>query len=115
MLIVNKYALLAISGLVLVPQIVLNAINNLRNTLSMSFCILMAVTQAFFPLYIRGCPQNILELKPDVNWARTVILVIICQIAVLFLQRKWGPRFFIPQARRISNEHNFNTHSDSIP
>ena len=106
-LIANKYTLFAISGLVLIPQIVLNAINKSRNTPSMSFAVLMAVTQAFFPLYIRGCPQNILELKPDVNWATILMWIIFAQIAILFLQRKWGSRFFIPKLWRFWNEHNY--------
>lgn len=103
----NKYTLFLFSGGVLIPQIIENAINKSRNTPNSSFAIFMMITQCFFPLYIKGWPDNILELEPDMNWAICFSAFIIVQISILILQRKWGSRFFIPRLCRFWTEYNY--------
>jgi len=64
----SDITLFLLCGSTLFPQIIENAINKSRNTPSMGFAIMMMVTQCFFPIYIKGCPSNVMELKSDFQW-----------------------------------------------
>ena len=114
-IIYDKYALLLFSSLMLFPQILFNTRNKSSDTPNISYAIINAITQGFFPLYIRGCPKNFFELKHDMKWAIVLIFIIFIQIVVLVLQRKWGPRFWIPKNWRFFDKNRYQTQKDSIP
>jgi len=103
----SNITLFLLCGSTLFPQIIENSINKSRNTPSMAFAISMMVTQCFFALYIKGCPSNIMELKSDYTWAFYFISYVGGQLLVLYLQRKCGSRFFIPQLCRFWSEYNY--------
>ena len=103
----NKYSMFVILGGVLIPQIVSNAYYKSRYTPNMNFGITMALTHAFFALYIRGCLNNIFDLQPDGSWTIVFASFVALQILVLLLQRQLGSRFFIPRVCRFWNEYNY--------
>ena len=103
----SDITLFLLCGSTLFPQIIENAINKSRNTPSMGFAIMMMVTQCFFPVYIKGCPSNVMELKSDFQWTFYFVFYIWSQLIILYLQRKCGSRFFIPQLCRFWNEYNY--------
>ena len=94
-------------GSSLIPQIIENAINKSKNTPNISFATFMMITQCFFAIYIRGWPSNVMQLESDLNWSIYFILFISAQIAILYLQRKYGSRFFIPKVCRFWKEFNY--------
>jgi len=48
------------------------------------------------PLYARTCPANIFELTPSMSFLVWYCSILGVQILMLFLQSKFGSRFFIP-------------------
>lgn len=103
----SPIALFLLSGSTLFPQIIENAINKSRNTPNMGFAVFLMATQCFFPLYIKGCPSNVMELHSDLNWTCYFIAFIGLQFLLLYLQKKCGSRFFIPKICRFWNEYNY--------
>lgn len=103
----SNVTLFLLCGSTLFPQIIENAINKSRNTPSMSFAISMMVTQCFFALYIKGCPSNVMELQSDYRWTFYFVSYVGSQLLILYLQRKWGSRFFIPKFCRFWSEYNY--------
>ena len=103
----NSLLLLVVNGLVWVPQIYKNIISKGRNTPDLKFVISMTMTQCFLPLYIRACPNNIFLTKINYLWSLAFVLVILAQIAVLYLQKKFGARFFLPDKYKYWNEYNY--------
>lgn len=99
--------LFLLCGSTLIPQIIENAINKARNAPNLSFATFMMLTQCFFALYIRGCPSNVMQLESNLNWALYFFCYILAQLAILYFQRKFGSRFFIPKICRFWNEFNY--------
>ena len=99
--------LFLLCGSTLIPQIIENAINKARNAPNLSFATFMMLTQCFFALYIRGCPSNVMQLESNLNWALYFFCYILAQLVILYFQRKFGSRFFIPKICRFWNEFNY--------
>ena len=55
---------------------------------------------AYVPLYMRACPNNLLQLKPHPVFSTILIFLILGQLGVLYLQRLWGPKFLVPHRFR---------------
>ena len=55
---------------------------------------------SFLPLYLKGCPGNILQIKPSSTFCLFYLSVIALQFIVMVAQRVKGPRFMIPKRYR---------------
>ncbi|KDO22722.1 hypothetical protein SPRG_22291 [Saprolegnia parasitica CBS 223.65] len=106
----NVLVLLAFSFWV--PQIVHNAHREVRNPFDWVYMLGMSVSRLFLPLYFYGCPSNFLSALPvyqmQVQPGMCYLLVgwVALQIAVLLLQQRCGPRFFVP-ARFLPVKYNY--------
>ncbi|ORX62922.1 hypothetical protein DM01DRAFT_1297822 [Hesseltinella vesiculosa] len=79
-----------------IPQIVRNVMRGCRKPLSPRYVLGMTATRLITPLYVYACPDNILAQDPVPSiWLLVVYLVM--QVVVLFLQDLLGPRFFVPE------------------
>lgn len=80
------------------PQIVLCVRSDARQPLKPEFVLGTSACRLALPLYIYGCPSNLLRVQP--NWALCGGLVawVGLQAALLLAQRAWGPRCFVPKA-----------------
>jgi hypothetical protein len=50
-----------------------------------------------FSLYMWGCPNNFLHIKPQYSTALALVAWVGLQAATLFSQHRWGPRWFVPK------------------
>ncbi|KDO17998.1 hypothetical protein SPRG_16480 [Saprolegnia parasitica CBS 223.65] len=95
-----------------VPQIVHNAHREVRNPFDWVYMLGMSVSRLFLPLYFYGCPSNFLSALPvyqmQAQPGMCYLLVgwVALQIAVLQLQQRCGPRFFVP-ARFLPVKYNY--------
>ncbi|OQR90946.1 hypothetical protein ACHHYP_05127 [Achlya hypogyna] len=95
-----------------VPQIVHNAHREVRNPFDLVYILGMSASRLFLPLYFYGCPKNFLSALPvyqlQVQPEMCYVLVgwVGVQIAVLLLQQRCGPRFFVP-ARFLPVKYNY--------
>jgi hypothetical protein len=64
---------------------------------------LNTLNKVAIPLYFRGCPQNILDIKPDYSFIYLALVVVVVQIIILFLQTILGPRFFMPCKKEVGH------------
>lgn len=100
-----------------VPQIVYSAYSGTRNALHPYYLVGMPIIRLFLPLYMFGCPNNLLNALSDhlnlytdmfhrggANIAVTsdavcawLILWTAFQLTVIHLQNKRGARFFVPK------------------
>ena len=84
-----------------IPQIVHSAKTGVRKPLLVSYYVGTGISRLYIPLYMLGCPDNIFARINDnfeVNALAVVALVLWtgAQLLMLFLQDKYGPRFFVP-------------------
>eukprot|EP00698_Gefionella_okellyi_P015624 TRINITY_DN4421_c0_g1_i2.p1 TRINITY_DN4421_c0_g1~~TRINITY_DN4421_c0_g1_i2.p1 ORF type:complete len:294 (+),score=34.53 TRINITY_DN4421_c0_g1_i2:812-1693(+) len=83
-----------------VPQIVHNVMRNTSNAFEPRYVIAMSITRLYIPLYIYGCPNNILFVEPRPFFCAFLVLFMAAQATVLLMQDKWGPRWIVPQFLR---------------
>lgn len=67
----------------------------------MSFAVALTCCHSFWPVYLKGCPYNLLDKKPDLPFAALLICYLGLQLLVLHLQQRLHPRFFIPKRLRM--------------
>ena len=83
-----------------IPQIVHNAQHGTRTGLTPQYVSIMSVTRLFVPLYLWACPANFLRsiMPYTLSYQRAMWLVVWVgvQVAVMELQSRWHPQFFIP-------------------
>ena len=89
------------SGLVLqlfwVPQIIRNAQRNTRQGLDYWYLGITTLAKLFIPLYVWGCPHNIVTIYyPSSFFLCGIVCASLSTVLLLLLQDKWGSRFFIP-------------------
>ncbi|CAK0754278.1 hypothetical protein CVIRNUC_002285 [Coccomyxa viridis] len=80
-----------------VPQILYCAYHEARQPLRPLYVVGMTLTRLALPLYIFGCPYNVLRLQTDLGICAMLCLSMAVQVALLLAQTKWGPRCFIPR------------------
>jgi len=80
-----------------VPQIICNAQKCARRPMLWQYIIGMSVTRLSIPLYFYGCPHNFLIAEPNYKIAFLLSAYMALQVAVLYLQEKRGPQFFVPK------------------
>lgn len=95
-----------------IPQIVYSAYHGTRKALSPVYYVGMTISRMFIPLYFLSCPSNFLYVLIGNNDSSStgaaaeqymsVSLFFICwlwlQVLILYLQDKYGSRFFIPNS-----------------
>lgn len=101
-IIYNSVFLILFWGLMWVPQIYKNIVNQ-RKKICLRYVYSMTAIQTMYPLYLKGCPENIFELEYDLKFTFIFISVVFLQLLVINLQRRFGSNFFIPSAFRSSN------------
>ena len=80
-----------------ISQIIENMISGEKKAWSIRCCIMISLCRIYFPLYIFGCPFNILQNNPNVLFCLILILMTILQIYILNKQDKLGARWLIPK------------------
>ncbi|KAL2594153.1 hypothetical protein AAZV13_12G171900 [Glycine max] len=80
-----------------IPQIITNVIRDSRKPLHPHYILGITVTRLAIPLYIFGCPNNFMRIKPDKSWCVCLAVFIGLQAAILLLQHYLGSRWFIPR------------------
>ena len=78
------------------PQIIHNIATGCSMKVDRIVCFLTTV-QLMFPMYIMICPSNLFDLEPNTYWAKCIIVFVILQIFVMYLQNRWGARLFVPK------------------
>lgn len=80
-----------------VPQIYHNAERGTgRHALLPSYILVTTAARLFIPLYIWACPVNLL-FNDTSPWVYLLVGYQIFQISILFLQDRFGARFFLPK------------------
>ena len=89
-----------------VPQIISNVKRDAATPLARPYLFTMSATRLLIPLYLYGCPQNILgtfessskSAPTNSAFCITLVLWVGMQTGVLLLQEIYGPQFFVPAA-----------------
>ncbi|ORY94080.1 hypothetical protein BCR43DRAFT_495831 [Syncephalastrum racemosum] len=89
-----------------VPQIVRNVMRGCRRPLSWRYVVGMSTSRLLVPLYIYGCPHNLIAHEPS-DWVYVLVLYVALQAFILFLQDLLGPRFFVPE-RYMPQTYNYH-------
>jgi len=80
-----------------IPQIIQNAIHNQRMALHSHYIIGITASRLAIPLYLYGCPDKFVHLKPDPMLCILLVLYSLAQVLILFWQSHSGGRIIIPQ------------------
>lgn len=98
-----------------VPQIYHNAERGSgRHALLKKYILVTACARLFIPLYIWACPVNLLFTDTS-PWVYTLVVWQAIQVAVLFLQDKLGPRFFLPTGFWFEELDHWDYHPILLP
>lgn len=79
------------------PQIVLCVRSDCRQPLRPEFALGTSAARLALPLYIYGCPTNLLRVAPNPALCAALVGWVGLQCGVLLVQHYWGPRCFIPK------------------
>ena len=85
-----------------VPQIVLCVRTDARQPLRPAYVVGMSAARLALPLYLYGCPKNLLRVAPSPAVCAGLVAFVGLQAAVLLAQERWGPRCFVPKVRRAA-------------
>ncbi|KAI8881349.1 hypothetical protein K501DRAFT_189207 [Backusella circina FSU 941] len=89
-----------------IPQIVRNVLRGCRHPLSHRYILIMSITRLSVPLYFYGCPENLIGHETT-KWVWALVGYVAIQVAILFLQDQFGPRFFVP-SRYLPQTYNYH-------
>lgn len=87
-----------------VPQILFDAWQGSRSALCPMFFGGISITRTLLVLYLWGCPEGIfsgdlyprLPGSPSLSLCTWAVSLQAAQVGMLLLQRRWGPRWFVP-------------------
>lgn len=105
-----------------IPQIFCNATRDSNRSLKHSYVIGASITRLILPIYFYGFNQNFARIEPFPSAVVYLIFYMALQVAVLFMQDKFGPRFFLPKnflpesynyRRQLSSDFE-ETHHDCV-
>lgn len=85
-----------VNSLFLLPQIVHNAYEGIRPGFYFSYISTITLSQ-YYMIYYKGCPENIMYISPDYPACIGIVVSVLLQIMLLYLQHRIGSRFFIPK------------------
>ncbi|SOV10854.1 E3 ubiquitin-protein ligase, putative [Plasmodium sp. gorilla clade G2] len=85
------------------PQILLDIWRGQRNSIDIKFVSILSLCRLYLPIYIYLYPHNIFELDTfsqlidtsNVMFSILIIFIIFIQLIYMFLQRIYGPRYFV--------------------
>jgi len=80
-----------------VPQIWCNVNRDSNHALIPQYVLGITLTRSLLPLYFYGCPNNFVHAEPSFGLTLFVACWLIVQVVILFVQDRFGPRFFIPK------------------
>jgi hypothetical protein len=104
----NDYLLVTLNGLLWVPQIMKSFRERSRLGPESYFICVLSVSHIFFPLYVRGCPQNLFQREHNYLTSSILVIIMTVQAYIVREQQKRNPRFFIPKKwRRNLNQYNY--------
>jgi hypothetical protein len=83
--------------LVFLPQIVHNVRKGNNPQFYYAYILGLLGMRIVLPLYYRGCPDNIYIIEPNKAFCVVWGSLFAIQILILFVQKQFGPRFFIPK------------------
>ena len=68
----------------------------------MPYVISLTLSQSFLPIYQRLCPTNIFDKEQTIFFGVVYMGFMLASILIIFLQKKIGPRFFVPKRFRLN-------------
>ena len=80
------------------PQIAWSAWNNSKKPLLPKYVLGISVTRLLVPLYLFGCPENFVRVKPQFWVCWLLVAWVAAQVAAIAAQHVLGPRCFVPKA-----------------
>lgn len=86
-----------ISYFFFLPQIIHNAMRGQNCGFDFNYIFFFIGIRILIPLYFRGCPNNLFRLTPGASFCFLLNGAMCLQIFIIFLQMKFGSRFFIPK------------------
>ncbi|KAG9309577.1 hypothetical protein JVU11DRAFT_10558 [Chiua virens] len=89
------------------PQIIRSAKQGRPSALSAEYLIGTSICRLYFALYFLTCPKNVLDVRPR-RWAYYLCAFVLFQVAVVLLQQRLGPAFFLP--KRFATTETYNYH-----
>ncbi|KAG1723246.1 uncharacterized protein EDB91DRAFT_1240120 [Suillus paluster] len=78
------------------PQIVRSVKKGRSSALTAEYLIGTSLCRLFHALYFLTCPKNVLDIEPR-RWMWYLAMFIFLQVAVILLQQRLGPAFFLPK------------------
>ncbi|OAX43199.1 hypothetical protein K503DRAFT_853458 [Rhizopogon vinicolor AM-OR11-026] len=78
------------------PQIVRSVKKGRSSALTAEYMIGTSLCRLFHALYFLTCPKNVLDVEPR-RWMWYLAVFIFLQVAVVLLQQRLGPAFFLPK------------------
>jgi hypothetical protein len=79
------------------PQIVLCVRGDCRQPLKPEFVLGTSAARLALPLYIWGCPSNLLRVQPNPGLCIALVAYVGLQCGLLLAQHWRGPRCFVPK------------------
>ncbi|KAH7885835.1 hypothetical protein F5I97DRAFT_1809172 [Phlebopus sp. FC_14] len=89
------------------PQIVRSVKRGRSSPLSAEYLVGTSVCRLYFVLYFLACPNNVLDVEAR-RWSYYLCTFVLLQVAVILLQRKLGPAFFLP--KRFATVQTYDYH-----
>lgn len=89
--------LVLLNSLVLVPQIIHHIQSAEPPGFNKSFLILFSSSKYLIFMYLRGCPNNILQIRPFFLIPFIGLSIIIASLFILYHQENYGSRGFLPK------------------
>ena len=91
----HNYIFFLINSFILIPEIVYHAFRGrkFKGDLKM---ILFFLSNQFYVLYFKSCPENIFRESPNYLLGYCLLGIFLLQVAFIKAQLTYGPRFFIP-------------------
>jgi len=78
----DPFMLIMLNSSLWFPQVLKNFKHRSRKGPSTKLAVSMLIAQCFYPLYIKMCPKNFLEIEPDY---KTGLIMIACMALQIFL------------------------------
>lgn len=92
-----------------VPQIFKNIKDDTYGLLSWHYVVGMSFSRAFVPIYFLSYEGNFLATRASKAFGFFLVLYLTLQILGLVVQKKFGPRFFVPKSM---HPQKYNYHRD---
>ncbi len=90
-------SILMLHSLALLLQVFYNVWRGTAPGFSPQLVLGLVAVNYLVPIYVRGCPANLMRLRP-MGWCiASMILLVTLLVILLYLQHRYGPRFFVPK------------------